>query len=71
MNYLTLDFCPEADDTKLFVPEEIQNAIRALIRWSGDDPTREGLLDTPKRVARAWREYCRGSGPHLRRGRRL
>jgi GTP cyclohydrolase I len=71
MNYLTLDFCPEADDTKLFVPEEIQNAIRALIRWSGDDPTREGLLDTPKRVARAWREYCRGydedPGTHLAR----
>jgi len=32
------------------------------IRWSGDDPTREGLRDTPKRVARAWKEYCAGYG---------
>ncbi len=42
------------------VPEEVQDAIRTLIRWTGDDPTREGLLDTPKRVARAWKEYCVG-----------
>ncbi|WP_260922975.1 GTP cyclohydrolase I FolE [Novosphingobium sp. 9] len=42
------------------VPEDVQEAIRTLIRWSGDDPTREGLLDTPKRVARAWKEYCQG-----------
>jgi GTP cyclohydrolase I len=44
------------------VPEEIQEAIRTLLRWTGDDPTREGLLDTPKRVARAWKEYCLGYG---------
>jgi GTP cyclohydrolase I len=42
------------------VPQEVQEAIRTLIRWTGDDPAREGLLDTPKRVARAWREYCQG-----------
>ena len=45
---------------KLPVPEEVQEAIRTLIRWSGDDPGREGLLDTPSRVGRAWREYCQG-----------
>ncbi len=45
---------------KLDVPDEVQEAIRTIIRWSGDDPTREGLLETPKRVARAWREYCEG-----------
>jgi len=45
---------------KLDVPDEVQEAIRTLIRWSGEDPTREGLLETPKRVARAWREYCEG-----------
>jgi GTP cyclohydrolase IA len=45
---------------KLPVPEDVQNAIRTLIRWSGDDPAREGLLDTPARVARAWKEYCQG-----------
>ena len=42
------------------VPDEVQDAIRTLIRWAGDDPTREGLIDTPKRVARAWLEYCLG-----------
>ena len=47
---------------KLPVPAEVQDAIRTLIRWSGDDPTREGLLDTPARVARAWKEYCLGYG---------
>ena len=47
--------------TKLPVPADVQDAIRTLIRWSGDDPMREGLLDTPKRVARAWREYCAGN----------
>ena len=47
---------------KLPVPQNVQEAIRTLIRWSGDDPDREGLIDTPKRVARAWREYCSGMG---------
>ena len=42
------------------VPDDVQDAIRTLIRWAGDDPTREGLLDTPQRVARAWKEYCLG-----------
>jgi len=45
---------------KLPVPPEIEDAIRTLIRWAGDDPSREGLLDTPTRVARAWKEYCQG-----------
>ncbi len=47
-------------NAKLAVPTEVQDAIRTLIRWSGDDPQREGLLDTPARVARAWKEYCEG-----------
>ena len=42
------------------IPEEVSEAIRTLIRWAGDDPEREGLLDTPRRVARAWREYAKG-----------
>jgi len=50
----------DVENGKVPVPEEVQEAIRTLIRWSGDDPSREGLLDTPKRVARAWREYCVG-----------
>ena len=49
-------------DGKAAVPDEVTEAVRTLIRWAGDDPAREGLLDTPKRVARAWKEYCRGYG---------
>jgi GTP cyclohydrolase IA len=45
---------------KIPVPDEVAEAIRTLIRWAGDDPAREGLIDTPHRVARAWREYCQG-----------
>ena len=53
----------ELDDTgKILVPDEVQEAIRTLLRWSGDDPQREGMIDTPKRVARAWKEYCQGNG---------
>ena len=53
---------PDEDDArgKPPVPDDVQEAIRTLIRWAGDDPTREGLLDTPSRVARAWKEYCLG-----------
>lgn len=49
-----------ASPAKIPVPAEVSEAIRTLIRWAGDDPGREGLLDTPQRVARAWREYCQG-----------
>lgn len=42
------------------IPDEVRDAIRTLIRWAGDDPDREGLLDTPRRVAKAWKEYCAG-----------
>jgi GTP cyclohydrolase I len=42
------------------VPDEVADAVRTLIRWAGDDPNREGLLETPLRVARAWKEYARG-----------
>ena len=55
------DFDPENPLNKPDVPEHVQAAIRTLIEWAGDDPTREGLLDTPKRVGRAWLEYCQGN----------
>ena len=49
-----------SEPSRVAVPEDVRQAIRTLIRWAGDDPDREGLADTPKRVARAWREYARG-----------
>jgi len=51
-----------APPSKLPVPDDVADAIRTLLRWAGDDPSREGLLDTPARVARAWKEYCQGYG---------
>ena len=46
------------------IPDEVTAAIRTLIRWAGDDPAREGLIDTPRRVAKAWKEYCAGYQDH-------
>lgn len=40
--------------------EEAMQAVRTLIAWAGDDPTREGLLDTPKRVTKAFGEFFAG-----------
>ncbi len=40
--------------------EEAEEAVRTLIRWAGDDPTRQGLLGTPDRVVRAYEEYFDG-----------
>ncbi|MBV8568474.1 MAG: GTP cyclohydrolase I FolE [Methylobacteriaceae bacterium] len=40
--------------------EEAEEAVRTLILWAGDDPSREGLLDTPKRVAKAYEEFFSG-----------
>src|ERR1700760_909709 len=37
-----------------------EDAVKTLIRWAGDDPEREGLLETPKRVAKSYRELFAG-----------
>ncbi len=48
------------DATTRPTAQEAEEAVRTLIRWAGDDPTREGLLDTPGRVARSYRELFAG-----------
>jgi GTP cyclohydrolase IA len=67
-------FCNDIEDAgadRKAVPHDVQAAVRTLIRWVGDDPDREGLHDTPRRYANAWREYCAGyeedPGLHLAR----
>ena len=40
--------------------EEAQAAVRVLLSWAGDNPNREGLLETPKRVTKAFKEYYAG-----------
>ncbi|HEY4559147.1 MAG TPA: GTP cyclohydrolase I FolE [Lysobacter sp.] len=42
--------------------EQAEAAVRTLLRWAGDDPLREGLLDTPKRVAKAYQDWFSGYG---------
>ena len=39
---------------------QAEDAVRVLLEWAGEDPTREGLLDTPKRVAKAYRDWFSG-----------
>jgi len=40
--------------------EQAEEAVRVLLEWAGEDPTREGLIDTPKRVAKSYRELFSG-----------
>ena len=47
-------------DTKKVSDEEAQEAFRTILSWMGEDPSREGLLETPKRVVKAFKEYFGG-----------
>jgi len=52
---------PSADTfTKQPTQADAEEAVRTLVRWAGDDPSREGLLDTPQRVAKTYREFYKG-----------
>jgi GTP cyclohydrolase I len=57
---------PEADESTSRAPRpsraEAEAAVRTLLLWAGDDPDREGLVDTPARVARAYEEFFAGYG---------
>jgi len=53
----------EHDDKQLVIRPtraQAEEAVRTLLRWAGDDPNREGLLDTPKRVTKAYGDWFRG-----------
>ena len=47
-------------DTKNVSDKEAEEAIRTILSWMGEDPKREGLLETPKRVVKAFKEYFQG-----------
>jgi GTP cyclohydrolase IA len=51
---------PVLDDTSRPTQKEAEEAVRVLLRWAGEDPAREGLKDTPSRVAKAYREIFGG-----------
>lgn len=48
------------DTTHGIARSEVEEAVRKLIQWAGDDPAREGLVDTPRRVAKAFEEFFSG-----------
>jgi GTP cyclohydrolase IA len=50
----------EAELTKRPSRDEAEEAVRTLIAWAGDDPRREGLIDTPGRVVEAYDEWFKG-----------
>lgn len=48
------------DDSTKPTREQAEDAVRTLLRWAGDDPAREGLLDTPSRVVKAYGDWFSG-----------
>ena len=51
---------PAAEADRRPTREEAEEAVRVLLRWAGDDPKREGLLQTPERAVRAYEEWFAG-----------
>ena len=47
-------------DVKKISDQEAENAFRTILTWIGENPSREGLLETPKRVVKAFKEYFKG-----------
>ena len=47
-------------DTKKVSDKEAEEAFKTILTWMGEDPSREGLLETPKRVVKAYKEYFGG-----------
>ncbi|MDC0417687.1 GTP cyclohydrolase I FolE [Candidatus Pelagibacter sp.] len=52
----------DSQDTKKVSDQEAEEAFRTILTWMGEDPSREGLLETPKRVTKAFKEYFAGYG---------
>ena len=50
----------EEQKTKIVSDKEAEDAFKTILQWIGEDPQREGLLETPKRVVKAFKEYFRG-----------
>ena len=52
----------ENEKTQQISDKEAEEAFRVILKWMGEDPSREGLLETPKRVVKAFKEYFKGYG---------
>ena len=57
---LVKDINKEASNKPKVSDKEAEEAIQKILTWIGEDPTREGLLETPKRVVKAYKEYFAG-----------
>ena len=61
----------DTDDKNLGVKKvsdnEAEEAVRTILSWMGEDPKREGLLETPKRVVKAFKEYFQGYNEDARK----
>tara|TARA_Y100001970_G_scaffold95409_1_gene120229 strand:- start:1034 stop:1645 length:612 start_codon:yes stop_codon:yes gene_type:complete len=53
-------FNEKLKDSKLVTDEEAEQAFTSIIKWLGEDPEREGLKSTPKRLVKAYKEYFKG-----------
>lgn len=60
MNSVVEDLAKAAENVTKPSRSEAESAVRTLISWAGDDPAREGLLETPKRVVKAYEEFFAG-----------
>ena len=60
MDAIVKNFPLSGPETNRPTQQEAEEAVRVLLRWAGDDPSREGLLDTPKRVVKSYRELFSG-----------
>ena len=47
-------------DNSIITDKDAEDAIKTILKWIGEEPSREGLLETPKRVTKAFKEYFRG-----------
>jgi GTP cyclohydrolase I len=57
---LVKDIEKKLEDKQEISDEKAEEAVKVIIKWIGEDPDREGLLATPKRVIKAYREYFQG-----------
>ena len=48
------------ENSKKVSDKEVEEAFKTILSWMGEDPNREGLLETPKRVVKAFKEYFKG-----------
>jgi GTP cyclohydrolase I len=60
MDAIVKNFPQTSHETERPSQQEAEEAVRVLLRWAGDDPSREGLVDTPTRVVKAYRELFAG-----------